>query len=309
MKFKKPFLYAFSFLLSTLLFVSSAFADFGNFDTYDDGSRYSGSWDTSSDRDLGWNSGGYYYFSDYDDYHSDSDDDFMSFVIVLVIIMLIIFIAAKKGGKVTEKATPQRKYQQNYTPIVYKNKNSEIASLIQKTDTAFSSDKFISFANEAYVKLQGAWCERDIEPIRLLLSEELFAQTFSQVQEYRRLKRINKMERIAVQESYITDYIRDNEKETLTVYLYATQKDYIVDESTDKVLEGSTEQYRHSKYLINFIRAAGTLTSDNNGILDTNCPNCGAPLEITASGKCPYCDSVITNEDHSWVISSMKRVN
>ena len=30
------------------------------------------------------------------------------------------------------------------------------------------------------------------------------------------------------------------------------------------------------------------------------CPHCGAPLEINASAKCPYCGSVITLEEHGF---------
>ncbi len=312
MNIKKSFITVVSFVVFSLFFVNSALADFGNFDTYDNGSWDSGSWDTSSDWGSGYDpvlgtGGNYYYFTDYED--SDSGNNILSFIIVIAIILIIVFVYSKKGVASGGRVNTERNYRRTYTPVVYPNKNAEIGVLIQTADPSFSSEKFISFANEAYVKLQTAWSERDLEPIRLLLAEELFAQASSQIQEYRRLGRINKMERIAVQESYITDYSSGKEKETLTVYLYATQKDYIVDENTNSVLDGSAEQYRHSKYIITFIRAKGTLTQDNNGIQITNCPNCGAPLEITASGKCSYCDSVITNEDHAWVISAMKRVN
>ena len=37
-----------------------------------------------------------------------------------------------------------------------------------------------------------------------------------------------------------------------------------------------------------------------------NCPNCGAPTEITSSGKCEYCKSIITTGDHDWVLSDIR---
>ena len=39
------------------------------------------------------------------------------------------------------------------------------------------------------------------------------------------------------------------------------------------------------------------------------CPSCGAPLDINASARCPYCDSVIQRADHDWVICSIKGVS
>ncbi len=314
MKIKRFLLVAVSWIVLSFVFINSALADFGNFDTYDSSGWDSGSWDSSSGWDSDWSSdwgssGNYYFFSNYDDDY-DSESDIPLLIVVVIIIFIIVLVYSKKAKNIGNTGRYGRNMpRRTATVINYPNKNSEAAALIRKNDTAFNSDKFIAFVNEAYVKLQAAWSKRDLEPIRLLLSEEMFAQTSAQAEEYKRLGRINRMERIAVQDSYITSYSADNEKETLTVYLFATQKDYIIDEKTNSVLEGSSEQYRHSKYIITFIRAMGKLTENNSGIETTNCPNCGAPLEITASGKCAYCDSVITNEDHSWVIASMKRVN
>ena len=40
----------------------------------------------------------------------------------------------------------------------------------------------------------------------------------------------------------------------------------------------------------------------------TNCPNCGAPTEITSAGQCEYCGSVITTGEHDWVLSDIRSV-
>ena len=34
-----------------------------------------------------------------------------------------------------------------------------------------------------------------------------------------------------------------------------------------------------------------------------HCPNCGAPVEVNASGVCPYCNSKIVGENTEWVMS------
>jgi len=40
-----------------------------------------------------------------------------------------------------------------------------------------------------------------------------------------------------------------------------------------------------------------------------NCPNCGAPVEINASAKCPYCGSVITLEEHDFALNAIRAIS
>ena len=64
------------------------------------------------------------------------------------------------------------------------------------------------------------------------------------------------------------------------------------------------------KYIMTFIRTAGVKTSvGTSNKSTTNCPNCGAPTQITSAGQCEYCDSVITTGEHDWVLSDIKGIN
>lgn len=289
--------------VSVIMLSNSAIADFGNYDTYDGGSDWSSS-DWGSDYDSDWDSsssGGYYYDSDSD---GDSEDDPLFTLIVVAVVVVIIILVAKGGKGSASKANSTVRAPMRGS---YADRTAEIEKTIRESDPAFTSGKFISFVKECYVKLQSAWSARDIEAIRLIQSEELYSQSKSQIEEYVRLGRINVMERVAVNNVYFTDRRIDDEKEYIDVLLNATQKDYIIDEKSGAVLEGSKEVYRNVNYIVTFMRSAGEKTADGDGINAANCPNCGAPLEITASGKCAYCDSVISSDSHTWVISAMRR--
>ena len=43
--------------------------------------------------------------------------------------------------------------------------------------------------------------------------------------------------------------------------------------------------------------------------MEHNCPHCGAPLEINASAKCPYCGSVITLEEHGFALNAIRAIS
>ena len=55
-------------------------------------------------------------------------------------------------------------------------------------------------------------------------------------------------------------------------------------------------------------RAAGTTTEAAGESTERRCPNCGAPLSVNESAKCPYCDTVLTFQDHDWTIYAVKGI-
>ncbi len=286
-----------------------AIADFGNYDSYDSG------WDSSSSSDWSWDdddySSGSYYDSD-----SSSDDDgegsIVGYIIVAVVIIAVVIWANrgnKKGGSGAVNNPNAGATGTVNVPMkgTYTDKTAEVEEEVRKTDEHFSSGRFIAFVKECYLKLQSAWTARDLEELRVIQSEELFSQSQTQIEEYKRMGRINVMERVAVNDVKLLEHRISGDKEYIDVLLNAQQKDYIIDEKTKAVLEGSQNQYRNINYVITFMRTVGEITDDTDGVKAANCPNCGAPLEVTAAGKCAYCGSVISSGAHTWVISAMKR--
>ena len=41
---------------------------------------------------------------------------------------------------------------------------------------------------------------------------------------------------------------------------------------------------------------------------DLTCPGCGAPLDVNASARCPYCGTVIQQQAQDWVISAIRGI-
>ena len=117
------------------------------------------------------------------------------------------------------------------------------------------------------------------------------------------------MERICVKSATLSDFRQTGDKDVLTVILKSRMVDYIIDEETGKVLKGDKVTDRHSTYKLEFIRKTGVKTKPgSNQINTTNCPNCGAPTQITSSGKCEYCGSVITTGEHSWALANLEKI-
>ena len=224
---------------------------------------------------------------------------------VIVVIVIIIFGAVSKGkGGTTQPYTPPEA-----PPVMPMDFTGRISDAIRQIDPNFSSDAFITWSKDVFITLQQAWTERDWSTIRPLEKEELFEQHKRQLDEYIRNKKINIIERINVGQTHLHKYERDAQYEYLTVYMATRMVDYIIDEETRKVLKGDPNTDCYMNYLLTFMRKTGVKSHEGTDkSVAKNCPNCGAPLSITSSGKCDFCGSIITTGDFDWVLAKMDAV-
>ena len=289
-------------LVIVLTFVASSrisIADVGSFEDYDSGSSSWGSsdWDSSS-----W---------DYDyDYDSGSNYTYIGGGSPLPgIIIFIIIVAISMHVKSKQKNNWQMPKQQFQTQNYAYKSEEEVEKEVKAVDELFNKEEFLSWSRDLFVKLQEAWTARDWSTIRVFETNELFEQHHKQLQDYIDRKQINKMERICVKSATLSDFKQTGDKDVLTVILKSRMVDYIIDEETGKVLKGDKVTDRHSTYKLEFIRKTGVKTKPgSNQINTTNCPNCGAPTQITSSGKCEYCGSVITTGEHSWALANLEKI-
>lgn len=293
------------FLATAIFLKTTVYADVGDFESYS-----SDSW--SSARDSGWSSSsdsGWSSYSSSRDYYDDDyrnsnhvtkKSDAMSFFIVLAIVLFYWFINSKKYKRRPLHTT-------SYYNEVQPNE-TEVLNKIKEIDINFNEDEFKSWVRDLFIKLQYAWSERNWETIRCFETNELFEQHSTQLKRYIENKQINKMERVSVNWVKLLRFEQSGDKEVLSIVLNSKMIDYIVDENTNNIIKGDKQTEKINNYKLTFLRTAGIKTRLGTKELKvTNCPNCGAPTEITSSGKCSYCGSIITTEEYSWVLSNLER--
>lgn len=294
------------FILTIIIIVAVntiSIADVGSFDRYDSGSSWSSSssdWGSSSSYDWGSSSSSGSYSSS-----SSGGNGIVVLIIVLLVICYIIFNSSKGRGNNVSYSHMQRPI--NHTPTIDPSQSTVCAEAIKKIDPNFSEEKMLTWAKDLFVKLQNAWTARDWEPIRPFESESLFEQHKNQIQGYIDTNRINVMDRIAVNYAYLYKFRQEGDRDILEIALRSTMKDYIIDATTKELLEGSKTEDRTTLYKLTFERKTGILTKEGTSKINTtNCPNCGAPTQITSAGKCEYCGSVITTGANDWVLSGLE---
>ena len=267
-------------------------ADVGYHSSYSGGSSSSGSSHSSSSYSSSSSSG-----SSYSSSSSDGGDFIGVIVFVIIVVIMLVINNIKKPN------------MNNTLHVINQstdNPNS-VEAQVRQEDPMFSAENFMAWSREVFIKLQNAWMNRKWDDIRPLESNELFEQHKGQLQYLIDHKQINMMEKICVRHTHLNSYRRDGDKEIIVMTLKAAMRDYTIEEESKKVVQGNPNEDIYMVYTLTFMRKAGLKTKEGTDKINTtNCPNCGAPTDITSSGKCKYCGSVITTGKHDWVLSGLE---
>ena len=287
-----------SCILLSSIFVIQSGADFGDISSNSDfggggygggssgGSSYSGG-DTYNYGGSGSGSG-----------ESSPVGIFVGLGIFALIIVLAVIKSKKQktimpGGVRTDEST--------LLPI----------SSLKEKDPGFSEEDIIEKVSNLYVTLQNAWMQRDLEQLRPFLTDELFEKSDKQVQAMKQAHRTNMIERISVLSADVRGYTTDDVHDTLIIRLNTRIIDYTIDDNTKEVISGSKTAEKFLEYEWHMVRASGVQTkseTDGKDVKTANCPNCGAPIDIAHSAKCPYCGSVLHASEYSWVLSEIRGI-
>ena len=278
----------------------SAKADFGDFSgdsdygsdgggSYNSGSSYSGG--SSYNNRKNYNSGG-----SYDD---DDDDDYPTWVYLAIfaVIVIVLIIDANKKSRFTRRVTVD-----NATPLT----NLKPMSDYLRLDPNFDEVQFREKLANWYVQLQNAWQKKDISSLRPYLTDAFYAQMETQLQSHIDAHRTNIIDRISVLSVQLKGYKQENGEDKIIAYINTRIIDYTIDDNTGHVLYGNKNVEKFMSYEWLLTRTSGQLTGEQEAMQSVICPHCGATLNINKTAKCDYCGSIITVEEHGFVISSIK---
>jgi len=76
--------------------------------------------------------------------------------------------------------------------------------------------------------------------------------------------------------------------------------------SENQLIRGSKDIHGFTEHWT-FLRTIGVKTNADKQLKDNKCPNCGAALQVNATGKCDYCGAVVTSGQYDWVLSEIRQ--
>ena len=184
---------------------------------------------------------------------------------------------------------------------------SDIEDKIKKNDELFNREEFKQKTKMLFIKIQQAIMDRNLEEIRYFETEDLFEKQTNQVEEYIKNGQINIIDRVCILNSRLFMYECNDEREVLVNILESRMINYIAEDGSSRVIKGDKRAEKNKSYKLEFIRKVGIKTGPKlEGLNPLNCPNCGAPTNITLSGQCNYCGNIVNNI--GWILNSIEQI-
>lgn len=220
-------------------------------------------------------------------------------LLIIVIILMIKFGRKAKGGYETHTITRAGKLRRQQEQQEMQN----ALDALKQRDPKFTQEGFLQKANMAFIALQEAWSNQSLSSVNQFISDgidERFSLQFEmqKAEGYR-----NKMGNITVQNSKIVGVFSDSHFDTIHVEITAIADDTDVDLKTGKRIRKNTSA-PFTEYW-SFLRKPGVQTLEGKGLVEGFCPNCGAHLELSDTGKCENCDSLLTSGEYDWVLAEI----
>ena len=220
-------------------------------------------------------------------------------LLVIVIILFIKFGKKAKGGYETHTISRAGKLKRQQEQQEMQN---ALASLRQR-DPSFTTGKFIQKANKAFIALQNAWSDQNLSNVRHFISDGIDERFSLQIEMQKAEGYRNKMENINIQNTKIVGVYSDSHFDTIHLEITAQADDTDVDLKTGKrIRKNSSAPF---KEYWSFLRKPGVQTLEGKSLVEGFCPNCGAPIELSDTGKCENCDSVLTSGQYDWVLAEI----
>ena len=137
---------------------------------------------------------------------------------------------------------------------------------------------------------------------RPLLTDFLWEAQKRWIDAYEARRLTNKLDDLRLSRIDFARVERDRYYDAVTVRVFASCKDYTVNDHGE-VVGGDPRRARRFTEYWTFIRAAG---GTREGAQRAKCPSCGAPLDrIGQAGTCGYCGAKVTAGDFGWVLAAI----
>jgi len=230
---------------------------------------------------------------------------------LLLVILIALFVYGARKGKVRKGlASLGTNLPSTYPPSnqIAPNFAGQIAEL-KNRDPNFSEQQFEDLASTAFSKIQTAWSKRDMSIAQAFVSPTLLQRFQAQLNQLKSQGKINKIENLAVGKVEIVEAVQDGGFDYITVRIDASASDYYVDEKSGKILSGTKELKPFTEFWT-FLRSGEVKTpAGKPELVSRHCPNCGAPMQVNAIGKCEYCGSELSSGHFSWVLSEISQAS
>jgi predicted lipid-binding transport protein (Tim44 family) len=119
---------------------------------------------------------------------------------------------------------------------------------IRQMDASFDADALAAAARRVFVDVQGAVAARDMSALSSRLTPRMYTTLVGQCDRLRAARHTNRLEQIEVQRAEVTEAWQESGQDYVTVYLAGSLVDYVVDDASAEVVDGTRSPQSFTEY-------------------------------------------------------------
>jgi ribosomal protein L24E len=179
-----------------------------------------------------------------------------------------------------------------------------VRAAFEQNNPSFSWAEFQERARMIFSELQEAWSLLNWERARPHETDSIFQMHRYWIDAYQRQGLRNALDHYRILAMQPVKIKMDAFYNAITLRIFAEGYDYTIDK-TGRVVAGSNKNLRRWSEYWTFVRNCKAKPGPAHA--DLNCPNCGAPLKVNATGICEFCGGKITSGEFDWVLSKIEQ--
>jgi hypothetical protein len=218
-------------------------------------------------------------------------------IMLILLVISALHYLAKQGNELHQIRTIRQG-----EAFMNENRRAAAVAKMKQDDANFDDAKLGLRVASAVEQVQAAWSKQAMLPVRAFVSDGIFERFSWQIREQKDFGYRNVMENVRCTAARLAQLDSDDMFDLATFRVDVTATDYRVSLSTGKEIRDSRNPEPDFVEYWTFLRRRGVATKDKPGLLEGNCPNCGAALELNNTTQCAACHSLIRSGDFDWVL-------
>ena len=179
-----------------------------------------------------------------------------------------------------------------------------VRAAFEQNNPDFKWADFQARARLIFNELQTAWSTLQWEKARPFETDNIFQMHRYWIEAYKAQHLRNALDQCQITAMQPAKIKVDAFYNAITLRIFAQGYDYTIDQN-NRIVAGSNRNLRKWSEYWTFVRYFKAKSAASRA--DLNCPNCGAPLKVNASGICEFCGGKITSGEFDWVLSKIEQ--
>ncbi len=177
-------------------------------------------------------------------------------------------------------------------------------SQYSKRDPGFSVPSMQARVSNLCIQLMFGLCDGDMDPLKPYVTDKLLRHFQDQAAAIAKQGHELHIERPCVLRTEILGYQVLPGEDRIHVRVQTRTVQYVTD-AHGKIVSGNRRNEEFASAIWVFTRPTGEETQHPEGVVSDHCPSCGAPVNLYASAKCPYCGYLKAVQQFNWLACSI----